>query len=80
MGTALVIPTKEVKMLMPNTAANLQRALRKPNAVVLKKSTSEESMKRIFFKRNETSRTENMSNMAILLPHVCTFIVSFEIQ
>lgn len=37
MGTALVIPTNEVKMLMPNTAANLQRALRKPNAVVLGK-------------------------------------------
>ena len=37
MGTALVIPTNEVKMLMPSTAANLQRALRKPNAVVLRK-------------------------------------------
>lgn len=37
MGTALVMPTNEVKMLMPNTAANLQRALRKPNAVVLRK-------------------------------------------
>ncbi len=37
MGTALVIPTNEVKMLMPKTAANLQRALRKPNAVVLRK-------------------------------------------
>lgn len=37
MGTALVIPTNEVKMLIPKTAANLQRALRKPNAVVLRK-------------------------------------------
>lgn len=37
MGTALVMPTKEVKMLMPNTAANLQRAFRKPKAVVLKR-------------------------------------------
>lgn len=35
MGTALVMPTKEVKMLMPSTAASLQRALRKPKAVVL---------------------------------------------
>lgn len=35
MGTALVIPTNEVKMLIPRTAASLQRALRKPNAVVL---------------------------------------------
>lgn len=35
MGTALVMPTKEVKMLMPNTAASLQRAFRKPNAVHL---------------------------------------------
>lgn len=37
MGTALVMPTNEVKMLIPNTAANLQRALRKPNAVVLRR-------------------------------------------
>jgi len=46
MGTALVIPTNEVKMLMPNTAANLQRALRKPNAVVLgeKKGRQTESV------------------------------------
>lgn len=36
-GTALVIPTNEVKMLIPKTAANLQRALRNPNAVVLRK-------------------------------------------
>lgn len=35
MGTALVMPTKEVKILIPKTAANLQRALRNPNAVVL---------------------------------------------
>lgn len=35
MGTALVMPTKDWKMLMPRTAASLQRALRKPNAVVL---------------------------------------------
>lgn len=34
-GTALVMPTNDVKMLMPSTAASLQRALRKPNAVVL---------------------------------------------
>lgn len=37
MGTALVIPTNEVKILIPKTAASLQRALRKPNAVVLGK-------------------------------------------
>lgn len=37
MGTALVIPTKDVKMLIPRTAASLQRALRKPKAVVLRK-------------------------------------------
>lgn len=37
MGTALVMPTKDWKMLMPRTAANLQRAFKKPNAVVLKK-------------------------------------------
>lgn len=36
MGTALVMPTKEVKMLMPSTAASLQRAFRNPNAVVLR--------------------------------------------
>lgn len=35
MGTALVMPTNDWKMLMPRTAATLQRALRKPNAVVL---------------------------------------------
>lgn len=35
MGTALVMPTNEVKMLMPRTAASLQSALRNPNAVVL---------------------------------------------
>lgn len=35
MGTALVMPTNEVKMLIPKTAASLQSALRKPNAVVL---------------------------------------------
>ena len=36
MGTALVIPTNDWKMLMPRTAASLQRAFRKPNAVVLR--------------------------------------------
>lgn len=35
MGAALVIPTKDVKMLIPNTAASLHRAFRKPKAVVL---------------------------------------------
>ncbi len=35
MGTALVMPTNDWKMLMPRTAANLQRAFRKPKAVVL---------------------------------------------
>lgn len=34
-GAALVIPTKDVKMLIPRTAASLHRALRKPKAVVL---------------------------------------------
>lgn len=37
MGTALVMPTNDWKMLMPRTAASLQRAFRKPNAVVLHK-------------------------------------------
>lgn len=31
----MVIPTKDVKMLIPSTAASLQRAFRKPKAVVL---------------------------------------------
>lgn len=35
MGTAFVMPTNEVKMLMPRTAASLHNALRNPNAVVL---------------------------------------------
>lgn len=34
-GAALVMPTKEVKMLIPSTAASLHRAFRKPKAVVL---------------------------------------------
>ena len=37
MGTALVMPTNDWKMLMPRTAASLQRAFRKPNAVHLNK-------------------------------------------
>lgn len=37
MGKALVMPTNDWKILMPNTAASLQRAFKKPNAVVLKK-------------------------------------------
>lgn len=36
MGTALVMPTNDWKMLMPRTAASLQSAFKKPNAVVLK--------------------------------------------
>lgn len=40
MGTALVMPTNDWKMLMPRTAASLQKAFRKPNAVVL--NTEEE--------------------------------------
>lgn len=43
MGTALVMPTNEVKMLMPRTAASLQRALRKPKAVVLQEEDERES-------------------------------------
>lgn len=35
MGKALVMPTNDWKMLIPSTAASLQRAFRKPNAVVL---------------------------------------------
>lgn len=31
----MVIPTKDVKMLIPSTAASLHRAFRKPKAVVL---------------------------------------------
>lgn len=38
MGTALVMPTNDWKMLIPRTAASLQRAFRKPNAVVLRKT------------------------------------------
>lgn len=38
MGAALVIPTKDVKMLIPSTAASLHRAFRKPKAVVLLRS------------------------------------------
>lgn len=34
-GTALVMPTNDWKMLMPKTAASLQRAFRNPKAVVL---------------------------------------------
>lgn len=36
MGTALVMPTNDWKMLMPRTAASLQRAFRKPKAVHLR--------------------------------------------
>lgn len=39
MGAALVIPTNDVKMLIPSTAASLHRAFRKPKAVVLFRST-----------------------------------------
>lgn len=35
MGTALVMPTNDWKMLMPRTAANLHKAFRNPKAVVL---------------------------------------------
>lgn len=38
MGAALVIPTKDVKMLIPSTAASLHRAFKKPKAVVLLRS------------------------------------------
>lgn len=41
MGAALVIPTKDVKMLIPSTAASLHRAFRKPKAVVLLRSPPE---------------------------------------
>ena len=34
----MVIPTKDVKMLIPSTAASLHRAFRKPKAVVLLRS------------------------------------------
>lgn len=40
-GTALVMPTNDWKMLMPKTAASLQRAFRKPKAVVLEKKTED---------------------------------------
>lgn len=35
----MVIPTKDVKMLIPSTAASLHRAFRKPKAVVLLRSS-----------------------------------------
>lgn len=34
----MVIPTNDVKMLIPSTAASLHRAFRKPKAVVLLRS------------------------------------------
>lgn len=43
MGTALVMPTNDWKMLMPRTAASLQRAFRKPNAVHLNTREEEHS-------------------------------------
>lgn len=59
MGTALVIPTNEVKMLMPKTAANLQRALRKPNAVVLRKE------------RGQIKRTSGVIQQQKIHPSLC---------
>lgn len=56
MGTALVIPTKDVKMLIPKTAASLQRALRKPKAVVLRKDKLEK-------KESKTHPPKQRSNM-----------------
>ena len=44
MGAALVIPTKDVKMLIPSTAASLHRAFRKPKAVVLLRSPPAQQM------------------------------------
>ncbi|KAA8585795.1 hypothetical protein FQN60_007364 [Etheostoma spectabile] len=48
MGTALVMPTNDWKMLMPRTAASLQRAFRKPNAVVLRTGKEGETQSRAF--------------------------------
>ena len=67
-GTALVIPTKEVKILMPNTAANLQRALRKPNAVVLRKERGQIKRTELVLSsiagRNKTyKKEEKLSNI-----------------
>lgn len=53
MGTALVMPTNDWKMLMPRTAATLQRAFRKPNAVVLKTEGEEHNTVRSYRYREE---------------------------
>ena len=45
MGTALVMPTNDWKMLMPRTAASLQRAFRKPKAVHLQTGRQEDREK-----------------------------------
>lgn len=39
MGIALVMPTSEPKIRLPNTAASLQMALQKPKPVPLKQKT-----------------------------------------
>lgn len=63
MGTALVIPTKDVKMLIPNTAASLQRALRKPKAVVLRKD-KDRGKSRNNSKNNSNNNNNNRNNMS----------------
>lgn len=42
MGMALVMPTKLAKIELPSTAANLQRAFSKPNAVALRDTDRDE--------------------------------------
>lgn len=58
MGTALVIPTNEVKMLIPKTAANLQSALRNPNAVVLRKEGADKEQSEDQSQSKRKSRRE----------------------
>lgn len=76
MGTALVIPTKDVKMLIPKTAASLQRALRKPKAVVLRKdkfeksqNTSTEAAQQHVFTTKDHKRTlEKSQKSEVVMP------------
>lgn len=45
MGIALVMPTREPKIRLPNTAASLQMALQKPKPVPLKQKTNRNKKK-----------------------------------
>lgn len=51
-----MIPTKEVKMLIPSTAASLHRAFRKPKAVVLLGRPQSQVTRRSGPRRRKTGR------------------------